>query len=81
MTPYDIVKVLTAVAPIAASVASIATNNSEKIERKDPPNVTNISISITNNFYTNSQKESIEIANQMQNKLISDMASNTRYML
>ena len=81
MTPYDIVKVLTAVAPIAASVASMATNNSEKIERKDPANVTNISVSVTNNFYTNSQKESIEIANQMQNKLISDMASNTRYML
>lgn len=81
MTPADIVKVLAAAAPIAASVASIA-NKSEVVEkeRKEPNVTNNISITMTNNFYVNSEKDAMNLASQMQNKLLSGI-SETRYML
>lgn len=82
MTPLDIVKVLTAAAPIAASVASIANNDrTENKERKETSSVTNISITINNTFYSKPDRESVDYANQMQNKLISDLMSGERYKL
>ena len=81
MTPLNIVKILTAAAPIAASVASLANSNSENIERKEPSSVTNISITVNNNFYTKPERETINLANQMQDKLIADIFSGDRYKL
>lgn len=81
MSPLDIVKVLTAAAPIAASVASMANNKSETIERKEPSITNNISVTINNNFYTSSEKDAKLLASQMQNDLISTISSGTRYML
>ena len=89
MTPADIVKILGAAAPIAASVASLASGSNSKPEvivekeRKEPnANITNnISVTMTNNFYVNSEKEAMQIANQMQNQFANNIFSGTRYML
>ena len=83
MTPADIVKVLSAAAPIAASVASLA-NKSEPVtvERKETPTITNnISVTVNNHFFTNSEKDAMCFASQMQNELIGTISSGTRYML
>ena len=79
MTPADIAKVLAAAAPIAASVASMA-KKSEVVERREPSVTNNVSITITNNFYTNSEKDAMRLASQMQNQMFSGL-SETRYML
>jgi hypothetical protein len=79
MTPADIVKVLAAAAPIAASVASMA-NKSEVVERKEPSVTNNVSITVVNNFYTNSEKEAMCLASEMQSNMFRNF-SETRYML
>lgn len=79
MTPADIVKVLAAAAPIAASVASMA-NKTEVVEKKEPSVTNNVSITVVNNFYTNSEKDAMYVASEMQNRMFSNL-SETRYML
>lgn len=85
MTPFDIINVLTAVAPIVTSIASVVgSDNSEKIiERKENPNVTNntMSITINNNFYTSTEREAKQIACNMQNDLLNAISSGDRYKL
>ena len=82
MTPADIVKVLTAVAPIAASVVSMANKSeNEVIERKETPNVTNIHVTITNHFHGVSNSDAVKFAEEMQNKLIGVISSENRYTL
>mgnify|MGYP003310958325 CR=1 FL=1 len=86
MTPFDIVNVLSAVAPIVTSIASVVngSDNSEKItERKEIVPVTNNSVSVTinNNFYTNSEREAKQIACDMQNDLLNAISSSNRYRL
>ena len=83
MSPIDIVRVLTAAAPIVASVASVA-NKAENIEkeRKDTPCITNnISITTNNYFYTKPGIDDINIANKMQSDLLNSISSGTRYTL
>lgn len=80
MTPLDIVNVLTAAAPIVATVAS-ATKKSENIERKDKEEKT-INVTINNNFYTNSESQAMEAASKVQEQVISSLnSSGPRYML
>ena len=82
MTPLDIVNVLTAAAPIVASVASIASTPEPTVIRKETPTVTNnISVTVNNHFYTNSEREAMITAMQMQNEIIGTITSGTRYML
>lgn len=88
MVPFDIVRVLTAAAPIVASVASIANNQNSKpvivekpIERQEKP-VNNISINITNNFYGVPEKEAIQTANKIQNDTLASLYNpGTRYII
>lgn len=76
MTPFDIVKVLTAAAPIAASVASIVNNSDcdEKPEKKveqEKQVVTNtINISVTNNFFTKPDADTLQIATEAQSNVL-----------
>ena len=79
MTPADIVNVLTAVAPIATTIVTAASKS--EITEKKPSVTNNISITVNNNFYTNSVKEAIDIASHMQNKINDTISSGTRYML
>lgn len=80
-TPLDIINVLTAAAPIVASVASIA-NTPEPVIHKENPNVTNnISITVNNHFYTGTEREAIDTASRLQNDLIGNVTSDNRYTL
>ena len=85
MTPLDIVRVLSAAAPIVATVASAATKTSEPvIERREEPKVinnNNVTISITNNFYVNSAQEAEEISNSIQRRMLESFSSGERYKL
>lgn len=84
MTPADIVKVLTAAAPIVATVASAANKSENRVvERKETPNITNnISVTYNNYFYTNSVNEAMDIASKMQNPIPSFLnSSEDRYSL
>ena len=91
MVPFDIVKVLTAAAPIVATVASACKSEKEKPVEviKEAPvtkNITknNINVTYNNYFYINSPKEAIDIASRMQNQMnqmFSGNSSETRYML
>lgn len=85
MTALDIVNVLTAAAPIVATVASAACKSENTvIERKETPNITNnISVTYNNYFYTNSSKEAMDIASQqMRNQIPSFLnPSEDRYLL
>ena len=79
----DIVKILSAAAPIVASVASIANNQNSKpqIESQAKP-ANNISINITNNFYGVPEKEAIQTANKVQNDTLSLLGnSGNRYII
>lgn len=84
MVPFDIVKILTAAAPIAASVASIVKDEKKEpeiIERKEPP-VNNITISITNNFYSNSNQDSMKIASDIEQQVLRALSSSgPRYII
>ena len=71
-TPIDIVKVLTAAAPIVASLASMATNTEKEKEKekKGKDAEPNISVTINNTFYTNSEKDAEMAASKICNQLI-----------
>ncbi len=83
MTPADIVKVLTAAAPIVATVASAASKSETVVERKETPNITNnISVTYNNYIYTNSVQEAMGIASQIPNPIPSFLnSSENRYSL
>lgn len=88
MSPYAIVKVLSAAAPIVASVASVANSNKPSevvVEKKDPPvtknHTNNITINIVNNFNVSSTNEASDLANRMQGQLMNAISSGTRYTL
>ena len=80
MTLLDI---LTAAAPIVASVASIASKPEPVVEvRKEQPNITNnISVTYNNYFYTSSPQEAMGIASQMQKQIPNFIPSENRYSL
>jgi hypothetical protein len=78
MMPIDIVNVLTAAAPIVASVASIANSKlPENIERKDTKPVNNISITI-NNFYVNKDQNA---PNNTQQQILDALQTGSRYII
>ena len=82
--PIDIVRILTAAAPIAASVASMANDRKpENNERKETPVVNNIKIvNITNNYYGISEKEVIQNASKIQEQSLDAISSSeTRYII
>ena len=83
MTPLDIVNVLTAAAPIVATVASIANKPEQIVEvRKEQPNITNnISVTYNNYFYTSSPQEAMGLASQMQRQMPNFIPSENRYSL
>ena len=84
MVPFDIVKVLTAAAPIAASVASIIRDEKKEpeiIERKESP-VNNISISITNNFYSNPSQDVMKLSSSIEKQVLDVLSSSgPRYII
>ena len=83
MTPLDIVEVLTAAAPIVASVTNNMTSKNKcgNIDRKENP-VMNISITINNNFYTKSNEEALTAAAKIQEQVMGGIASsNNHYIL
>lgn len=85
--PVNIIDVLTAAAPIVASVANIATSNKKSdtnqgiIPEKQQPNTT-ININITNHFYTNSNQDSIKVAKTVEDQVKNSVIeSGIRYLL
>ena len=81
-TPIDIVKVLTAAAPIVASVASMVNANKSENIKKEENKEPKINVTINNNFYTNSEKEAVVAATQVQKQVIDGTsATNTRYLI
>lgn len=82
MTPYDITKILTAAAPIAASVASIANNSEvrEKESKQEQP--IKISVTVNNTFYTKSERDSVSLAEKIHEKVVDEaVQSCSRYLL
>ena len=74
-TPFDIVKILTAAAPIVASITSM----SNKSETNNKPST---EVTINNNFYVNSEKDATKIANTINDQLLESIkSSGTRYMI
>lgn len=83
LAPIDIVKVLTAAAPIVASLASIANKpenkNTEKKEDKDDKK---INVNMYNTFYVKSEKDAERVASEISNQLIRGVSySENRHML
>ena len=80
MAPLDIIQVLTAAAPIAASVASIVSGDkSERIETCSRPS---INVTINNNFYISSKEEALSAANRIQDQAIDSVInSGSRYII
>lgn len=83
MTPLDIVNVLTAAAPIVATVASAALKPEPVVEvRKEQPNITNnISVTYNNYFYISTPQEAMAIASQMQKQMPNLIPPENRYSL
>ena len=79
MTAADIINILTAATPFVASLTPIfkASENKEKKEKQEP-----ISVTINNNFYTNSEKDAVSAAQEINNQVVGNMyRSGTRYTL
>ena len=78
----DIAKVLTAAAPIVASIVAIAnkTENVEK-EKKEKEQESPVSVVIHNTFYTNSEDDAKRAAQIIKEQIDKANASETRYML
>lgn len=80
----DIVKILTAAAPIVASITSMVTKNNPKEEVSVSSKPANISVTINNNFYSNNEKESSLAFERSQNTNTDQivnaiLSSQTRY--
>ena len=74
----DITKILTAAAPIVASIVAIC-NKSENNDRKDKSEP---SVIINNTFYTNSEQDAYRAAKIIKEQVAnSAYYSETRYML
>ena len=81
MMPVNIVDVLTAAAPIVATLATVANKKSENNNGKDSPK-TNVSVTINNNFYTKSQEEAVAAASTIQKQMVDSFSSSgNRYIL
>lgn len=77
--PVDLATVLTAAAPIVASLAAIAnkSENADKKEKEKP-----ISVTINNTFYTNSERDAEIVAEKIHEQLTKGVYySDIRYML
>ena len=77
--PVDLATVLTAAAPIVASIAAIASKseNTNKKEKEKP-----ISVTINNTFYTNSEREAEIAAEKINEQLTRGVYySDIRYKL
>lgn len=95
MIPFDIVKVLTAAAPIVASVSNIIrdyddSQSTPEVEvvrvenEKQPTPVTNsINIIVTNNFYAKPDPETLKAATDSQSELLNKLgiANDKRFDL
>lgn len=81
MNPSDIATILTAAAPIVASIASgiSANNKSEEPQRVIPERTVNVTIN--NHFYGDKPElEAKKVADQIQNQVVSTInGSDTRY--
>ena len=77
----DIAKVLTAAAPIVASIVAIATKteveDKKEKEKKEEP----VSVTINNTFYTTSEDDAKRAAKIIQEQIDKARSSETRYML
>jgi hypothetical protein len=83
MAPIDLVKVLTAAAPIVASLATIA-NKSENTEKKEnkEDNEKRVNVNIYNTFYTHSEKDAEMAAATISKQLIRGVTySDNHYSL
>lgn len=70
MNPSDIATILTAAAPIVASIASgISANKPEDSQKTVAPEKT-VNVTINNHFYTNSEADAIKAANQISNQAV-----------
>ena len=79
--PVDLAKVLTAAAPIVASIAAIA-NKSESIDKNEKEREKPISVTINNTFYTNSQRDAEMVAEKINEQLTKGVYySDIRYKL
>lgn len=83
-----IIKLLSAAAPIVASVASSATNYSEpRVERiREEPkvvhnNTNNLTVTITNNFYVSSAEEAQKLSSNLQQQMLESFSSVDRFKL
>lgn len=79
--PTDIAKILTAAAPIVASLVAM-TSKSEKEENKDKEKTEPINVTINNNFYTKSEKDAEIAAEKIRQQVVNGVSySQTRYTL
>ena len=70
MNPGDIVSILTAAAPIVASIASgVNANNNRPAETQRGNTERTINVTINNNFYT-SESDAYRTASQIQNQVV-----------
>ena len=77
--PVDLATVLTAAAPIVASLVTMAnkSENSDKKEKEKP-----ISVTINNTFYTNSERDAEIVAEKIHQQMTRGVYySDNRYML
>lgn len=82
ITPLDITKILTAAAPIAASVASIANSNKPEVKETKQEQPIKINVTVNNTFYTKSEKESVALAEKLQEKVVDEAVQvGSRYFL
>lgn len=71
--PINIIDVLTAATPIVASVASIVAGNKKPDNKQEETfpvkQQPNINITITNHFYTNSTRDSIQASKIIEEQI------------
>ena len=85
MTPSDIATVLTAATQFVASLTPLV-RVSEKKEKEEENKETSISVTINNNFYTNSEKDAVLAAEEINKQVVNNInsmkqRSMTRYTL
>lgn len=74
MNPSDIATILTAAAPIVASIASsVSANNKSEESQKGGTSEKSVNVTINNHFYTNSEQDAIRAATQIQNQVVSSV--------
>lgn len=86
MSPSDIAAILTAVAPIATSVCNTITANNKSVESPNVVPEKTVNVTINNHFYTNSEADALQAANQIQNQVVNSVTNpapvpNNRYII